>query len=416
MNSSKLRALWGSHSTTMQLLIMQVLTAGTAFCLNILSSAVMAPDARGYMTLLVQITYVITVLSLLGIERPYAAARATSFNEAIYELHQLIRPSYVLLALFVIIGGVLFAIGHRDFVLPGFLILLYLAGNIGSRIVRTGYIASSSLPPFMLVSIGTQLVLLTMGVLLFIAGNADPFFWFLTYGVSGLVAVVVTVFAVAKAKGSGLSGDDRGKIRRNGIKLLPASFGNTAMLRSDRLLLPALASTSQLGLYVVVATMMELASWPVQNWVDASLRKWKNGGAAKSGRWTKVAQAVLVALVLAGVMGIGCYALIIYVFSEAYAGSAALIVPLGVATIIYAASRVQQGLLIAAGRAKSVSAAELIGMVISVSSYVLLIPSLGALGAALGSIAGYLCCFLAGMFFLAKRYPRHVRRDKGRMS
>lgn len=386
----------------MQLLIMQVLTALTAFLLNILSSAAMAPEARGYMTLLIQITYVITVLLLLGVERPYAAARHSSFNEAVSELYLLIRPSFVVLGVAVLIGAGFFAVGHRDFVLPGLMILFYLMGNIASRVARTGYIASGSLPPFLLVSIGTQLVLLALGLLLFLADSKNPVHWFLSYGVSGLVAVVVTGFAKARAKASDLTSADHGQIRRSGIKLLPASFGNTAMLRSDRLLLPALASTSQLGLYVVVATMMELAAWPIQSWVDASLRKWREHGVAGKGRWRKLLQAVLVAVVLSLVMGSVSLALIWHVLSEDYADSATLVVPLGIATVIYAASRVQQGLLIASGRSKSVSAAELVGMTVSVAMYVLLIPAMGAVGAALGSIGGYLCCFLTGMYLLAK--------------
>lgn len=410
MKVAQLRLLGSIHATTLQLLIMQAVTAGTAFVVNILSSAVMEPDGRGYLTLLIQITYMATVFALLGVERPYVAARKTNFHQAVYELQRLMRPSYVLLFLCALVCIVLFIQGHLETALPGLLILLYLAGNIGARLVRTGYIASSFLPPFLGVSVVTQVLLLAMAAGLFLLDNASPEMWFLVYGVSGLVAFVVATYSVFKSKGTVRAPEDARRIRLSGLKLLPASFGNTAMLRSDRLLLPVLASTSQLGLYIVVATMMELAAWPVQNWVDASLNKWRQNMGVKRSIWPTVMRAALFALSLAMLMGAVSYFLVRYVLSDAYAGSASLIIPLGVATVIYAASRVQQGLLIAAGRSKSVSGAELVGMVVSVVAYVLLIPLMGALGAAVGSIAGYLCCFAAGSFFLHKREARHVLR------
>src|SRR5699024_2518786 len=63
-------------------------------------------------------------------------------------------------------------------------------------------------------------------------------------------------------------------LRRRGWILLPSEFSNSAMLHSDRLLLPILSSSAELGLYVTVATVLEMATWPIQQWVDASLRGW----------------------------------------------------------------------------------------------------------------------------------------------
>ncbi|BCW20196.1 hypothetical protein NtRootA9_29040 [Arthrobacter sp. NtRootA9] len=104
-------------------------------------------------------------------------------------------------------------------------------------------------------------------------------------------------------------------------------------------------------------------------------------------------------------MGAASMVLIRWVLDQEYADSEVLIVPLGMAAVVYAASRVQQGIMIADGQSKAVSLTEIFGMVISVIGYVLLIPSLGAMGAAIASVVGYGGCFLAGLFFYRKGAP-----------
>jgi hypothetical protein len=64
--------------------------------------------------------------------------------------------------------------------------------------------------------------------------------------------------------------------------------------------------------------------------------------------------------------------------------------------VIYAMTRVQQGLMIARSWVGGVSIAETLGMAISVAAYFSLIPFFGALGAAFGSVIGYSVCLLAG--------------------
>jgi O-antigen/teichoic acid export membrane protein len=386
------------YSTTFQLLLMQVLVAATAFIVNVLSATAMEPEGRGYLALLVQITYVLTVAAMLGIDRPYIAARRSNFGEALYELTRLVRPAYVFIAFLAAGVFLLFVIGVESLALSGSLIVLYLVGNVCARLIRTGYIVSGRISPFVLVSTSTQAVLLGAAVILSLTATSNPDAWFLAYGGSGLIAFVVTGYAVARNRKRLVRKAEERTIRRDGLRLLPASFGNTAMLRSDRLLLPLLASNAQLGIYIVVATTMELASWPIQNWVDASLNRWRNSGDAGRPGIKTIIYGMVAAGILALLMGLASLLLIRLMLGPAYAGSVVLIVPLGLAAIVYAASRVQQGIMIASGKSKEVSWTEVIGMVVSVLGYVLLIPTFGALGAALASAVGYAVCFLAGLF------------------
>ena len=408
MKVPDLRHIWSSNATSLHLLLMQVLAAGTAFVVNILSASVMEPDGRGYLALLVQITYVLSVLALLGVERPYVASRQTSFGQAVYELIRLVAPGNVILAVMAVIAIVLVMREQYAAALSLSLVALYLVGNVGTRLIRTGYIASSRMPPFLIVSVGTQLILLALALALFLSKNANPDSWFIAYGCSGLVAIIAIGYAVSRQGRPTIRRSEERIIRRDGIKLLPASFGNTAMLRSDRLLLPLLASNAQLGIYIVVATTMELASWPVQNWVDASLKRWRG----RDHTWASKARIILgvtaVTLIFAIGMGVVSLLVIRFTLDDSYAASEMLIAPLAFATIVYAATRVQQGLLIASGRHKSVSASEVVGMAASVLLYLILIPPLGALGAALASIGGYSACFIAALIFMNKKPARAI--------
>jgi O-antigen/teichoic acid export membrane protein len=403
------RKLWGNNSTAMQLLLMQVLAASTAFAVNILSASVMEPEGRGQLALLVQVTYVLTVIALLGVERPYVAVRKTSFDRAVTEMNALATPGYLLLIVIAIVVVLCALAGWLKIALIGGLVLFFLMGNIAARIVRTGYIASGSLPPFIAVSIATQMILLFTAVGLYFWGNTTPDAWFFAYGLSGTAALIVLIGSVCRSGRTGFP--ELRQIRSSGIRLLPASFGNTAMLRSDRLLLPLLASNAQLGLYVVVATTMELASWPIQNWVDASLNRWREHQRNDRGYWRTIAGAALVTTLLAACLGGASYIVIQFALSPAYSESAILILPLAFAAVVYAATRVQQGLLIAGGRAKSVSAAELVGMVVSLGAYLLLIPNWGAMGAAIASIIGYFCCFIAGLILMRRSLDSRVLQE-----
>jgi O-antigen/teichoic acid export membrane protein len=168
-----------------------------------------------------------------------------------------------------------------------------------------------------------------------------------------------------------------------------------AMLRADRLALPALASTSALGLYASVATMTELLAWPLRAYADSRLGGWR--AAHRDGTLNSrpiIAAAVAYCLVVGPLVAGALYLLIVPVFGEQYAPAKVVVVPLVIAAGLYAVSRISLGLLIARGHSALVSAAEITGFAVSFAAYLLLIPPYGILGAAYGSLIGYGACLL----------------------
>ncbi|ROS54736.1 lipopolysaccharide biosynthesis protein [Frigoribacterium sp. PhB24] len=373
----------------------QIVTAGVAVLVGLLAAASMAPTGRGDLAFWLQIGYVLTTLALLGIERPYAARGADSFDVASADLVRLMRPAAILTGVMFLSSGATYGLGETEIAVLIAGLGFFVISNQFVRFLRTAYISSGSPIRFIGFSLAGQAFLLIGALTLSANTINDPLAWFALYIVSSLPHVVPIVRSAWRREPS--KAPVIREVRRSGLRLLPASFGNTAMLRSDRLLLPVLASSEALGLYIVVASVMELASWPVQNWVDASLKRWRTDNPNGSQIFTSVARTAAFAVAMSVAMGLASAAIIIYFLSESYAPSLALIIPLGMAGVVYSLSRVLQGHLVSRGRNTAVSLSELIGMVVSVGLYLLLIPTHGAEGAAWGSLAGYSVCFFVAL-------------------
>jgi O-antigen/teichoic acid export membrane protein len=395
------------ESSALMLLAGQIVTAAVAFAMNVMSARTMSPAGRGTLALLLQITYLLTVIALLGIDRPYVALRQVKFPTALTELRLLLRPGFVFAAASLLLGLGLAVSGHVALGISSMLVAVYLFGNIHVQAIRSAFIASGTVKYFVITALVSQLGLFAIGVLLLLTDVPNPNLWFLTYVIFSYTAVVIAWLNRDPRVAGPVQSDPVLKtIRSQGLKLLPAALGNTAMLRSDRLLLPLLASTSELGIYAVVSTVTEMATWPVQQWVDASLREWNvSTSRSPSEGFRLMAKAAGFVAVLSLGFGGLAYVTVERLLPSAYHQSVVLIVPLCVAAIFYGMTRVQQGLLVAQGHAGRVSVVELIGMITSVATYLVLIPGHGAMGAALGSVIGYFACLVAGSVVLALSRP-----------
>jgi O-antigen/teichoic acid export membrane protein len=175
-----------------------------------------------------------------------------------------------------------------------------------------------------------------------------------------------------------------------GTRLMPAAISNMVMLRSDRLLLPFFGSTEQLGLYVVVATITEALTWPVQAYVDSRIPHWAQAHSAGNLSIRRVGMR-LGAIVIFCVLLVGSVASVAVVplFGEEYRPSLNFVWPLAVAAGLYGMARLGVGVSIARGCPSHATTIEVTGMVAAFAAYLLLIPALGALGASWGCLIGY---------------------------
>lgn len=377
------------------LVLSQLLTASTAFLLSILSALVLVPSDRGWLALWTQVAYLLATVGLLGMERYYISSYQRSFRAATAHFIRLIRLGLVAGIAPLAIAAPLGMIYGWDFAITLVLLGLFVLGNIATRAIRLGFIVSRHARVYVISSIGTAALLIAGALTLVQLGAEELVLWQTLYVLGAVVSIAITsgLAFSTPAVWSESRASDSHDLRR-GLALLPASLGNTAMLRSDRFVLPAIAGPAALGIYVVVAAASEIASWPIQQWADAKLRGWREGPLARSDLHRVALGAAALAAALSIALGVITAGIVLWILPEPYHAGVALIVPLALGTVSYSVTRVYQGYLVSAGLNATVSASELIGFGVSLLAYLALIPILGAMGAALGSLVGYSSCLV----------------------
>jgi O-antigen/teichoic acid export membrane protein len=396
-----------------QLLVSQLLTGFVALAANVLMVRAMNPTGRGEVALMLQVVYLSTQVLLLGTERSFVAGYHDVTPAAGVRAYGrlLVVPFVVCL----IAAAAFAAIAPHRFN-PGPLVIgliaCYALVEAAGLAMRAIAVAAGRVRDFLFSRVIESLLLLVLLVALFAGHVSHPGVWIVGYLISGLVPIVgygVYWLRLPAAATAAATPELNRHVRREGLTLFPAALSNMAMLRVDRLALPALASTAALGLYTSVATMTELLAWPLRAYADSRLGKWR--AAHRAGILSTrpiVLATVVYTVVVAPIMAAGMYLLIVPVFGDLYTPAKAVVVPLVAAAGLYAVSRVSLGLLIAKGHGALVSTAEIAGFAVSLIGYIVLIPPYGIVGAAYGSLLGYGACLI---FALAT--TRFVRNRTG---
>jgi O-antigen/teichoic acid export membrane protein len=407
------------RETHVQLLASQVLTGGVAMAANVLMARALSPTGRGEVALILQVVYLATQVLLLGTERSFMAGYHGVAPAAAVRAYArlLIVPSVVA----VIAAAGFAAVAPARFNPGPGIIALIACYSITEAVIlgtRAIAVAVGRMHDFLYARAADSLLLLVLLVVLYATGVTHAAVWVIAYLFASVVPTVVQIVTwlrlPAPATATPVSAAQNRLVRREGLTLFPAALSNMAMLRVDRLALPALASTAALGLYASVATMTELLAWPLRAYADSRLGRWR--AAHRDGRLRSrplVLAATFYALVVTPIVAGGMYLLIVPIFGERYAAAKVVVVPLVAAAGLYAVSRVCLGLLIAKGHGGLVSSAEICGFVASFVAYLLLIPPYGIAGAAYGSLVGYGACLVFAIVAARFAGSRTATRDKG---
>jgi O-antigen/teichoic acid export membrane protein len=380
----------------LKLFASQVLIGVVALVANVLMVRALTPSHRGEVALLLQVVYLSTQMLLLGTERAFVAAYHDTTPAAAVRAYArlLLVPGALGLA-----AVITYAVAAPDRFRPGTAVLTLVAAyclvEVAGLAIQSIAIAAGRLGDFLMLRTVEAALLLVLMTGLAVAGASRPEPWLLAYLIAGILPTGVYLVRWLRLPSPGLAADHNRLVRREGLALFPASLSNMAMLRVDRLALPAIASTSALGLYASVSTMTELLAWPVRAFADSRLGRWRashHDGTLRSR--PLILGATVYCLVVAPIAAGSLFLLIVPVFGPEYAPAKAIVVPLVAAAGLYAVSRVTLGVLIAKGRGALVSAAEIAGFVVSFAAYLALIPPFGILGAAYGSLAGYGACLV----------------------
>ncbi|MFG3599738.1 lipopolysaccharide biosynthesis protein [Micromonospora chersina] len=372
----------------------QLVVGAASLLINVLAARAMGPAGRGSLALLLQVAYLTNMIAVAGTDRAYPASISLrrGARAATGDAGRLLAPSAtVALA---VSAPIVFAIGAGS---PsgGWLTLVAFVvaalAMVSASATRTGAAASGVAGPFVAGTVAGQLVLVAAVAVVAARGVDSPGVWLLVYGASLGTAPVVSWALLRRGRaGATDAPPDLGPARRLGLRLLPAGLASIVMLRTDRLLLPWLGSYEQLGIYIVVATVAEFATWPVQSYVDSQAPRWHHRFLAGTlGRVRPLLGAAAYGLVAGAALLIAGHLLVPTLFGSEYRGSVGLLTPLAVGTLCYSVSRVAVGLGVVSGRARTALVADIPAMVVAVSAYLLLIPRWGAMGAAVGSAIAY---------------------------
>lgn len=389
----------------------QIVAAGGAVAMNLLAAVVLDPSARGDLAFALQLVYFLSVFAIMGLERPFIATRFGGFGDEYRRFARLVLPGTVAILPIAVLATTVAPFSTRWLWAGAIAIGGYVALNSLVHAVRVAYVCSREWKWFALNAIATQAIIVAGALSLVLLGVNDPVIWMWVYVGSTIPAVLILIFSpraaasapLTRAGASPLTRAEARGLRRRGWILLPSEFSNSAMLHSDRLLLPILSSSAELGLYVTVATVLEMATWPIQQWVDASLRGWSKAFRSRRFPIARLfAQCVALLIGIVTVLGTAAYAMIVFVLPDSYLPATVAIPALAVSAVVFGITRVQQGLFIAADAPGTVSTIEIIGTAAALIAYVLLIPQFGMLGAAYGSIIGYSLCAVVGAIALGR--------------
>lgn len=404
------------------LLAAQLVVAAVAFVVNILAARTLEPAGRGELALLLQIAYLGSLGLLLGTNRSvitvYAGAPVRTVTRSFLRL--LRAPSSVGLAVVVaVLATPVPGIGSWRGAVA--LALLFAVVNAFVRAVRAVAIAAGRQLDYLRYQLLSNGLLLSAIVLLFLLGSRDSAQWVLGYLIVGATSTAVMFVRWARdgtlVAADGVAPvDGLGEARREGLKLLPFALARSGVLRLDRFLLAGLASTAALGIYASVATLTELVAWPLVAFADSRLGGWRkqhDKGLLRIRPMVVLAAAYCA--VAAAVTAVLTQLLLLPLLGPAYRSAGELVVPLCIAAGIFGMTHLVVSLLIAVRRSVVASVAETVGFGVSVVGYVVLIHRYDALGAAYGSVLGYLTCLaVAGVFLMAgTRGSRSPRRGSG---
>jgi O-antigen/teichoic acid export membrane protein len=209
--------------------------------------------------------------------------------------------------------------------------------------------------------------------------------------VSGAVSLIIVVPAVSRFGRPHL---DRALTRQGmafGMKAWPGTLANLGNLRLDQLLMIPLVSPRQLGLYAVAVSISGLGTIFTGQIVTVLLPRFAAGDfslIAPSVRAT-ILTSVATDVLVAG----GTLLLLTTIFGSDFGDARGLVLVLLAAGLPAAAGSTLGQVFGAIGRPEVATFSEVAALVVTIPGLIILLPLLGAVGAALVSLAAYSVAF-----------------------
>ena len=407
MSPGELRERVGElrRSPRWRLIVANGLLSASGLVTGPLIARSLGPSGRGVLAYLVSATFLFGILATLGFEDAATLAVA----ERKVSRRQLLRRSL----LFATPASAVFAAGvvafapeeldARPWVIGGLLFAAILLGAL-SHIVEGAVTGTRRLDPIVIRRTATAGFRIVAIVALFLIGRLAivPAFAVQAVVVSSGVLLVWSL----RSLGPG-SADGARDLGRLATRILPTRVGSLALLRVDQLLLPQLASVSQLGYYAVAATVAELPQF-LSGATRQHLLSQLTGDAVADppGPVALVRQHLGPSVVLCGVLLVSCPFAIPFAFGESFRPAVPAAMVLCLAQVFLVATNAFDAVLVAAHKVGLSARIQWAGLIVNLVAVVVL-GRTGAVGAATAALLGYGVATAAGAMYVA-----HLRSSR----
>jgi O-antigen/teichoic acid export membrane protein len=363
--------------------------AVVAFVVNILMARLLGPGPRGEIAFVLQGAYVIAPLLAVGVDRQ--ALREPRRTAAISERHVWI------------LGGLGMAVALAWGSLPVVACLATAAVGASMAIERGIGMATGSLGRFITVQVGIQIWILAASTTLFISDVKEPLWWL---GVYAAPAPVVLFLSFRRRSAPRSGGSIRhsllGTVDHRSVTYMVGGFGILMAARVERLILPLLASTEELGLYVAIATASEMLVWAAGGLGESRVVGFLSGPLTRADLAKAALRDFAYFLVMAAPLAAGIHFLLLPLLGREFAQADVLIIPLCLAAAAWATYLQMSAVWLARGSMSQSIRLDVGAAALTAACVTALIPQFGALGAALGCIAAYLTMTPMAIAFLPK--------------
>lgn len=344
--------------------------ATVAFLVNILMSRTLGPTGRGDVAWALQWTYLLAPVVAVGIDRRALRGEPN------------LLPTTIQIW---VTGAVIAAIAIPFWSVP--LLVVIAAAMVGAviSVERGSGMARTSLRSFAVMQLSVQGWTLLASGALYIAKVEDTLPWLLVYAAP---APILAVYRLARGRVFGIRRLRTIYTWRNGSYALG---GLSALLagRVERLILPVIAGARQLGLYMAIATATELVAWTARGIGESRVAVLRTSQSSRTSVAKRYLRELLAFSAVSLFVGIGIRYLLLPLLGPSYWQAHTLIVPLCISSVFWATYLQASSAWLARGKSHQSMLLDAGTATLTLLLACALIPSLGALGAALACILAY---------------------------
>lgn len=350
--------------------------AVVAFIVNILMARHLGPGPRGEVALVLQSAYVIAPLLALGVDRQ--ALREPRRTAAISHRHVWI------------LGAVGIAVAMAFGSLPVAACLATAALGASMHIERGTGMATGSLGRYVVIQMAIQVWILAMSTILYAANVDDPLWWLAVYAIPAPIVMLLTLgFASRSRTGGSLRTLLLGTVDRKSVTYMFGGFGILLASRVERLILPALASTRELGYYVAIATASEMLVWAAAGLGESRVVGFLTGTLTRRSFGKAAVRDFAYFVAIAAPLAAGIHFLLLPLLGPAFSSAQELIIPLCLAAASWATYLQMSAVWLARGSVTQSMCLDIGTAVLTAVCVTALVPFYGALGAAIGCFVAY---------------------------